>query len=47
MMHEEVDKPEVSKTDSGFEAQNKSTFFKEIPLLLDCSKFMFSLYFLI
>ena len=47
MMHEEVDRPEVSKTDHRFEARNKSIFIEEIPLFLDYSNFMFSLFILV
>ena len=46
MMHEVVDRPEVSKTDYRFEARNKSIFTEEIPLFLDYSNFMFSLFIL-
>ena len=47
MMHEEVDRPKVSKTDYRFEAKNKSIFIEEIPLFVDYSNFMFSLFILV
>ena len=47
MPHEEVDKPEISKTDYSFEAKNKSIFIEEIPLFVDYSNFMFSLFILV
>ena len=40
MMHEEVDRPEMSKTDYSFEAKNKSIFAEEIPLFVDYSNFI-------
>ena len=40
MMHEEVDRPELSKTDYRFEPRNKSLFIEEIPLFVDYSNFM-------
>ena len=58
-MHEEVDslevsktdyrfdRLEVSKTDYRFEAINKSFLIEEIPLFLDYSNFMFSLFILV
>ena len=47
MMHEEVDRPEVSKTDKRLKARNKSIFTEEIPLFFDYSNFMFSLFILV
>ena len=47
MMHEEVDRLEVSKTDYRFEAKNKSIFIEEIPLFVDYSNFIFSLFILV
>ena len=47
MMHEEVDRPEMSKTDYSFEAKNKSIFIEEIPLFVDYSNFMFPLFILV
>ena len=47
MMHEEVDRLEWSKTDYRFEAKNKSIFIEEIPLFVDYSNFMFSLFILV
>ena len=47
MMHEEVDRLETSKTDHRFEAKNKSMFIEEIPLFVDYSIFMFSLFILV
>ena len=41
MPHEEVDRPEMSKTDYSFEAKNKSIFIEEIPLFVDYCNFMF------
>ena len=46
MMHEEVDRMEMSKTDYRFEAKNNSVFIEEIPLFVDYSNFMFSLFIL-
>ena len=46
-MHEEVDRLEVSKTDYRFEAKNKSIFIEEIPLFVDYSNFIFSLFILV
>ena len=46
-MHEEVDRLEVSKTDYRSEAKNKSIFIEEIPLFVDYSNFMFSLFILV
>ena len=46
-MHEEVDRLEVSKTDYRFEAKNKSIFIEEIPLFVDDSNFIFSLFILV
>ena len=46
-MHEEVDKLEVRKTDYRFEAKNKSIFIEEIPLFVDYSNFIFSLFILV
>ena len=40
MMHEDVDRPELSKTDYRFEPKNKSIFIEEIPLFVDYSNFM-------
>ena len=37
----------VSKTDYRFEAKNKSIFIDEIPLFVDYSNFMFSLFILV
>ena len=47
MMHEEVDRMEMSKTDYRFEAKNDSVFIEEIPLFVDYSNFMFSLFILV
>ena len=47
MPHEEVDRPEMSKTDYSFEAKNNSIFIEEIPLFVDYSNFMFSLFILV
>ena len=47
MMQEEVDRLEISKTDYRFEAKNKSIFIEEIPLFVDYSNFMFSLFILV
>ena len=47
MVHEEVDMPEVSKTSYRFEGINKEIFIEEIPLFLDYSNFMFSLFTLV
>ena len=47
MMHEEVDRPELSKTDYRFEPKNKSIFIEEIPLFVDYSNFMLSLFILV
>ena len=47
MVHEEVDRLEVSKTDYRFEAKNKSIFIEEIPLFVDYSNFIFSLFILV
>ena len=47
MMHEEVDRPQMSKTDYRYEAKNKSIFIEEIPLFVDYSNFMFSLFILV
>ena len=44
MMHEEVERLEMSKTDYRFGAKNKSIFIEEIPLFVDYSNFMFSLF---
>ena len=38
---------EVSKTDYRFEAKNKSIFIEEIPLFVDYSNFIFSLFILV
>ena len=46
-MHEEVDRPEVSKTGYRFEAKNKSIFIEEIPLFVGYSNFIFSLFILV
>ena len=46
-MHEEVDRLEVSETDYRFEAKNKSIFIEEIPLFVDYSNFIFSLFILV
>ena len=46
-MHEEVDRLEVSKTDHRLEAKNKSIFIEEIPLFVDYSNFIFSLFILV
>ena len=47
MMHERVDRPDVSKTNYKFEAKNKSIFMEEIPLFVDYSNFMVSLFILV
>ena len=47
MMHEEVDRLEMSKTDYRLEAKNKSVVIEEIPLFVDNSNFMFSLFILV
>ena len=47
MMHEEVDRMEMSKTDNSFEAKNNSIFIEKIPLFVDYSNFMFSLFILV
>ena len=47
MMYDEVDRPEVSKTDYRCEAKIKSIFIEEIPLFLDYCNFMFSLFILV
>ena len=47
MMHEEIDRLEVSKTDYRFEAKINHFFTEEIPLFLDYSNFMFSLFILV
>ena len=47
MMHEKVDRLGMSKTDYRFEAKNKSIFIEEIPLFVDYSNFMFSLFILV
>ena len=47
MMHEEVDRPELSKTDYRFQPKNKSIFIEEIPLFVDYSNFMLSLFILV
>ena len=47
MMHEKVDRLDMSKTDYRFEAKNKSIFIEEIPLFVDYSNFMFSLFILV
>ena len=47
MMHENVDRLETSKTDYRFEAKNKLIFIEEIPLFVDYSNFMFSLFILV
>ena len=46
-MHEEVDRLDVGKTDYRFEAKNKSIFIEEIPLFVDYSNFIFSLFILV
>ena len=46
-MHEEVDSPKVYKTDYWFEAKNKSIFIEDIPLFVDYSNFIFSLFILV
>ena len=46
-MHEKVDRLDMSKTDYRFEAKNKSIFIEEIPLFVDYSNFMFSLFILV
>ena len=47
MMHEEVDRLEMSKSDYRLEAKNKSVVIEEIPLFVDNSNFMFSLFILV
>ena len=47
MMHEKIDRLEMSKTDYRFEAKNKSIFIEEIPSFVDYSNFMFSLFILV
>ena len=47
MMHEEVGRMEMSNTDYRFEAKNISIFIEEIPLFVDYSNFMFSLFILV
>ena len=47
MVHEEFDRLEVSTTDYRFEAKNKSVFIEEIPLFVDYSNFIFSLFILV
>ena len=47
MMHEEVDRTELSKTDCRFEAKYKSIFISELLLFLDYSNFKFSLFILV
>ena len=48
MMHEEVDRTEMSKTDYGFAAINKSVFIiEEIPSFVEYSNCMFSLIILV
>ena len=47
MMHEEVDRPKLSKTDYRFEPKNKLIFIEEIPLSVDYSNFMLSLFILV
>ena len=47
MMHEEVDRSELNKTDYRSEPKNKSIFIEEIPLFVDYSNFMLSLFILV
>ena len=47
MMHEEIDRSELSKTDYRFEPKNKSIFIEEIPLFVDYSNYMLSLFILV
>ena len=47
MMHEKVDRPDVSENDYRFEAKNKSIFMEKIPLFVDYSNFMVSLFILV
>ena len=47
MMHEEVDRPEMSKTGYRFDAKNNSIFIEEIPLFVDYSNFMLSSFILV
>ena len=42
MVHEEVDRMKMSKTDYRFEAKNNSIFIEEIPLFVDYSNRPFS-----
>ena len=47
MVHEEVDRMEMSTTDYRLEAKNNTIFIEEIPLFVDYSNFMFSLFILV